>query len=268
MKPFFALIIALFLINANAQTNYGLKFTSGQVIKYKETISVNNVTTLKGQRQTLRQAGSRTITMKVTFAKPTGTSLTVSYSNISATGVAIELPAEFPKEKKKELEKALTDGMKASLSSANRTQTTNYLGVTTFKLFAGEGKSFSIENGSFMGLVLPKTAPTPNSTWKAKVSQPDPSGKPINFTYKYVGEVVSSAETAYKITFSATENQSETQQGTKLSATLALNGTILLGKSSGMIVSGNVTTVVTTTITAKEGTQKRAVTTTQTFSKI
>lgn len=205
--------------------------------------------------------------MKVSSAKPSGSTLKVSYSGVSATGVAVELPTEFPKEKKKELEKALTDGMKASLTSASRTQTTNYLGVSTFKLEAGEGKSFTIENGSFMGLVLPKTPPTPNSTWKAKVAQPDPRGKPLNFTYKYVGEISSSAGPAYKITFNASENQSQTQQGTKVTASLSLSGTILLGKSTGMIVSGDVKTIVTTTVTAKEGTQKSVVTTTQSFSK-
>ncbi len=257
---FFALI---FTVSGIAQTGYGLKFSTGQQLKYKESISVSNVSTFKNQRQVIKQAGSRIISLKVTSAKSTSSQISVSYSSATATAVAVELPTEFPKDKKSELEKGLKEAMLATLKGSSRTQTTNYLGVTTFKLDAGEGKSISIEIGSFMGLVLPKVAPKPNTTWKAKVSQPDPRGKPITFSYTYIGEAGSN----YKITFTATENQSQSREGAKLSVNVTIKGTILLGKN-GIVSGGDVTSTITTTITSKEGTQKSVVTTIQNFTKI
>lgn len=252
---------------AQAPTSMALKFTKGETIKYRSTVSGAESVSFKGDTSAIRMSGTDVITIKVTSASPAKAAMSVTYGSATASATATSLPKEA-RSKKSEIEKQYAQALKKSLAGGSRTQTVTSRGVTTFRIQVGDGKSLTIEDGAFMMLVLPSKAPAVNSTWKATVRMPSPaSTESLKMTYKLVGMKDVGGEPAYKIAFSAGDSQSKKQGDLSAKATFKLNGYCLLGSKSGKLLYGEVSRSTTTVLSGKEGTRTAVQNSLQTYTK-
>jgi hypothetical protein len=261
-----AAVLAISAI-AWAQAPLAFKFTKGETIKYRSTIHTSRSVSFRGDTNTIEADGSHTITIAVNTVGATGASMTVTYGSAQATAKALALSGEA-KAKKSEIEKATAAALKASLSGMKRTQTVTPNGRATYK-FSGDGTSFSIEDGAFMMLLLPKSFPKLNETWSANVRLPDPSSTGANkMNYKYLGPISYSGVNALKIGITASDTKSEKNNQATAKMTADAAGYFIFDPASGRLLYGEIKRTVQSTITAKEGTQTSVQKTVQTYTRV
>lgn len=262
-------LVILFAIAAFSPNQAGmLKFAKGEVMKYKSTLSGSNTASFKGSTQAATFKGSNIMTVAVTSVTQTSASMKVTYSNAQGNVTITALPPEM-KSKKAEIEKQISQSLKAGLNSGDRTQTTNSRGVTTYNLSLGDGKTMSISEGAFLMLVLPAGGAAPGKTWTANVRLPaaEASGS-MKVQYKCTGIESYAGQQCYKITFTSSDSQSGKQGEVTMSMRASVSGTIYLSQG-GKVLYGDVKRTNTATLThAKEGTRTQKQESVQTFTKI
>lgn len=246
-----------------------LKFEVGEVLRYRETVEATGTMTFGGKSESVQMHGTRVSVFDVKSLTGTTATMSVSYRDIKASAKITKAPAGVSAKEKAEAEKNLTEQLKSDLSAGERTQTVSKNGTTTYKFAAGPNRYVLIENGSFLMLRLPENYPEMGQNWFLDLMQADPNaGEPIKVNFKLVGASMIGGEKAYKIAFYAVKTDTTKQGDTKGEASLVMRGFVNLGINSGKVLSGEVMTDVTQTLSAEGRTQTQTRKTIQTFEKI
>lgn len=245
-----------------------LRFTKGETLRYKTTMTGSRSASFKGSTQAMSYSGGCTMTLSVTSASAASAKMKVAYSGSFAKATVTALPPEM-RAKKAEFEKAASDGIAKGMVSGGRSQSVTSRGIATFTIPLGDGKSMTISDGAFMMLVLPGTALSSGKTWRANVRMPIPEATgSIKVAYSFAGMQAFGGQQAYKITFASSDTQNQAKGEISAKMTTSLTGSILLGATSGKVLYGEVKRDSSTTLTHKtQGTRTAKQISIQTFTK-
>jgi len=260
--------IALLFVPAVAAGPFKLHFTKGETLRYKVNITSTETTSVKGDTAELRMSGSQVMTLKVSSVSGGSATMSVSYSNVTASATALSLPAEAKKNKDK-IEDAAAGALKTALSRGARSQRVKANGSATYTMKAGEGQSLTIEGGAFMMLILPAGEPVLNKPWTAKIRQPMAGAPALPIKFKWVGTVTVAGRPLKKIVISMTQSKSDKQGELSLTATETAGGFVLFDAARGKVMSGEIERKAKQTIKHKtEGSRVQEQTSKQSFTKI
>jgi hypothetical protein len=259
--------IALLTLPAIAAAPLKLLFTKGETIRYKVDITSSETTSVKGDTAELRMTGSHVMTMKVSSVANGVATMSVGYSNATASATAVSLPAGAKKDKAK-IETAAANALKSALSTGARSQKVKSNGSATYTMKAGEGQSLTIEGGAFMMLVLPTAEPALNKPWTANIRQPMPGSPALPVKFKWVGNVTVNGRPLKKIMISMSQSKSDKQGEISLSMTETANGFVLFDSGRGKVMSGEIERAVKQTVKHEtEGSRVQEQSSKQTFTK-
>jgi hypothetical protein len=260
------LLAVVGLAAASAAQSPALKFTKGEVLRYKATLESTQSDAFRGETQAIKMMGSHTITMKVTNASSTSATMSVTYSGAQAAATVLSLPPKL-RDKKSEIEKNTTAALKKSMNEGTRTQVVSSRGQTVYTVPVGDGTSVTIPEGAFLMVSLPSSPPIINKPWTANVRMPSAANRsPQKFTFKYVGLAAYKNQKAYKIVLSASNSDQQKEGEVSGKRTMTITGYVLIS-TSGKVVYGELSRKQTTTMThAKEGTRTSQQTTKQTYT--
>jgi len=259
--------IALLAVPVMAAAPLKLLFSKGETLRYKVDITSTETTSLKGDTAELKMSGSHVMTMKVSSVANGLATMSVSYSNATASATAVSLPTEVKKDKAK-IEAAAAKTLKSALSTGARSQKVKSNGSATYTMKAGEGQSLTIEGGAFMMLVLPTSEPVLNKPWAANIRQPMPGSPALPVKFKWVGNVTVGGRQLKKIVISMSQSKSDKQGEISLSMSESANGFVLFDSGRGKVMSGEIERAVKQTVKhEKEGTRVQEQSSTQKFTK-
>ncbi len=259
--------IALLTVPAIAAAPLKLLFTKGETLRYKVDITSTETTSVKGDTAELRMSGSHVMTMKVTSVSNGVATMSVGYSNATASATALSLPEDAKKNKAK-IEAAAASALKTALSTGARSQKVKSNGTATYTMKAGEGQSLTIEGGAFMMLVLPTSEPVLNKPWTANIRQPMPGAPALPVKFKWVGNVTKNGRPLKKIMMSVSQSKSDKQGEISMSMTESAGGFVLLDSGRGKVMSGEIERTLKQTMKhEKEGSRIQQQTSKQSFTK-
>lgn len=259
------------LFNSQQETYpFRLNFRPGEVLRYRETVTASNTTTMGNQTEAFTFSGSRVTVLKVNKVDEAGVAtMSVDYEDVKASVKVTQTPGGVTSAQRAKVEQQLTEQLKGDLAQGKRTQTVIPRGLTTYRFEAGPNRFIEIINGTFLMLVLPESPPTMGQNWYVEVSQADPNNSaPINVNYKLVGASIIGGSKAYKVAFYAQKTDEQKEGNAKATVQIILKGFVNITLDTGKVVGGELTSSVTSTITQAGKMRKQTRLTVQRFDRI